>query len=188
MIFSDPEEVRSGLATRAMWICMPGSRSASTGELKETTVGRILLFEIIPKQIPFDAINKVMNKKELANLIDYCYRSCGDKTTVLLADRLKDIGFKYATVAGFSIAIHNMVIPADKKEIVAKADKDVLEIQKQYMDGLITDGERYNKVIDIWAQATEKIAAEMLGGIGREEIERARRQEAKASRASTPST
>ncbi|MCK7476036.1 MAG: hypothetical protein MZV49_26845 [Rhodopseudomonas palustris] len=103
-------------------------------------------------------INKVMNKKELANLIDHCYRSCGDKTTVLLADRLKDLGFKYATVSGVSFAISNMIIPENKKEIVAQADKDVLKIQKQYMDGLITDGERYNKVIDIWAQATEKIA------------------------------
>ena len=122
-----------------------------------------------PETISFDAINKVMNKKELANLINHCYRTCGDKTTVLLADRLKDIGFKYATRAGVSIAIHNMVIPENKKEIVAQADKDVLGIQKQYMEGLITYGERYNKVIDIWAQATEKIAAEMLGGIGTEE-------------------
>jgi DNA-directed RNA polymerase subunit beta' len=140
-------------------------------ELKDTTVGRVVLYEITPKEISFDVINKVMNKKELSNLIDYCYRSCGDKTTVLLADRLKDLGFKYATISGSSIAIHNMVIPPNKKDIVNRADRDVIKIQKQYMDGLITDGERYNKVIDIWAQATEKIAAEMLGGIGTEEVE-----------------
>ena len=140
-------------------------------QIKETTVGRVLLYEIFPKEIPFEVINKVMNKKEVANLIDFCYRSCGDKTTVILADRLKDMGFRYATISGSSIAISNMVIPAGKKDIVAKADKDVLEVQKQYMDGLITDGERYNKVIDIWAQATEKVAAEMLAAIGSEEIE-----------------
>ena len=168
MVFSDTGEVRSALDAQAVNLHAK-IKVRIDGELKETTVGRIVLYEIIPDVISFDAINKVMNKKELANLINHCYRSCGDKTTVLLADRLKDIGFKYATQAGVSIAIHNMVIPENKKEIVAKADKDVLGIQKQYMEGLITYGERYNKVIDIWAQATEKIAAEMLGGIGTDE-------------------
>ena len=168
MTFSDSGEVRSALDAQAVDLHAK-IKVRIDGELKETTVGRIILFEVIPEPISFDAINKVMNKKELANLINYCYRSCGDKTTVLLADRLKDIGFKFATKAGVSIAIHNMVIPEMKKEIVTKADKDVLGIQKQYMEGLITYGERYNKVIDIWAQATEKIAVEMLGGIGMEE-------------------
>ena len=111
-----------------------------------------------------------MNKKELTNLIDYCYRLCGDKTTILLADRLKDLGFKYATISGLSFAVGNMIIPENKKRIVLQADKDVLKIQKQYMDGLITDGERYNKVVDIWAQSTEKIASEMLKGISTEEV------------------
>jgi DNA-directed RNA polymerase subunit beta' len=168
MLFSDPGEVRSALDAQAVDLHAK-IKVRIDGEIKETTVGRIVLYEIIPDVISFDAINKVMNKKELATLINHCYRSCGDKTTVLLADRLKDIGFKYATSAGVSIAIHNMVIPENKKEIVAKADKDVLGIQKQYMEGLITYGERYNKVIDIWAQATEKIASEMLGGIGTSE-------------------
>ena len=89
---------------------------------------------------------------------------------ILLADRLKDLGFKYATISGLSFAVGNMIIPENKKHIVLQADKDVLKIQKQYMDGLITDGERYNKVIDIWAQATEKIASEMLKGISTEEV------------------
>ncbi len=168
MTFADPGEVRSALDAQAVDLHAK-IKVRIDGELKETTVGRVVLFEVIPEPITFDAINKVMNKKELANLINYCYRSCGDKTTVLLADRLKDVGFRFATKAGVSIAIHNMVIPENKKEIVAKADKDVLGIQKQYMEGLITYGERYNKVIDIWAQATEKIAVEMLGGIGMEE-------------------
>ncbi|MHB8771937.1 MAG: DNA-directed RNA polymerase subunit beta' [Syntrophales bacterium] len=168
MSFADPGEVRSALDAEAVDLHAK-IKVRIDGELKETTVGRIILFEVIPEPIGFDVINKVMNKKELANLINYCYRSCGDKTTVLLADRLKDVGFRFATKAGVSIAIHNMVIPENKKDIVGKADKDVLGIQKQYMEGLITYGERYNKVIDIWAQATEKIAVEMLGGIGMEE-------------------
>jgi DNA-directed RNA polymerase subunit beta' len=168
MIFADPGEVRSALDAQAVDLHAK-IKVRINGEMKETTVGRVVLYEVIPETIFFDAINKVMNKKELANLINHCYRTRGDKTTVLLADRLKDIGFKYATHAGVSIAIHNMVIPENKKEIVGQADKDVLGIQKQYMEGLITYGERYNKVIDIWAQATEKIAAEMLSGIGTEE-------------------
>ena len=169
MIFSGPEEVRSAIDAGAIDLHAK-IKVRINGELKDTTTGRIILFEIIPEEISFDAINKLMNKKELANLIDHCYRLCGDKTTVLLADRLKDLGFKYATISGLSFAVGNMIIPENKKTIVLQADKDVLKIQKQYMDGLITDGERYNKVIDIWAQATEKIASEMLTGISTEEI------------------
>jgi DNA-directed RNA polymerase subunit beta' len=169
MIFSGPEEVRSAIDAGAIDL-HARIKVRIDSELKETTAGRIILYEIIPEEISFDAINKLMNKKELANLIDYCYRLCGDKTTVLLADRLKDLGFKYATISGLSFAVGNMIIPENKKAIVLQADKDVLKIQKQYMDGLITDGERYNKVIDIWAQATEKIASEMLTGISTEEV------------------
>ncbi len=169
MIFSGPEEVRCAVDAGAIDL-HARIKARINGELKETTAGRIILFEIIPEEINFDVINKLMNKKELANLIDHCYRLCGDKTTVLLADRLKDLGFKYATISGLSFAVGNMIIPENKKNIVAQADKDVLKIQKQYMDGLITDGERYNKVIDIWAQATEKIASEMLTGISTEEV------------------
>ncbi len=169
MTFADPEEVRRAFDAEVVELHST-IKVRIDGRLKETTAGRVILYEIIPKEIPFDLINNVMNKKELANLVDYCYRTCGDKTTVLLADRLKDLGFKYATKSGLSIAIKDMVIPESKKEIVSQADQDVLEIQKQYMDGLITDGERYNKVIDIWAQATEKVANEMLKDIGTEEM------------------
>ncbi|MDD3250162.1 MAG: DNA-directed RNA polymerase subunit beta', partial [Smithellaceae bacterium] len=168
MIFADPDEVRSAFDAQAIDL-HARIKVRIDGELKETTTGRVILYEILPREISFDVINKLMNKKELASLIDHCYRTCSDKTTVLLADRLKDLGFKYATVSGLSFAVGNMIIPENKKNIVAQADKDVLKIQKQYMDGLITDGERYNKVIDIWAQATEKIASEMLIGISTEE-------------------
>ena len=169
MKFADPEEVRRAFDAEAVELHAK-IKVRIDGQLKDTTVGRVILYEIIPEEIPFDLINKVMNKKELANLVDYCYRACGDKMTVLLSDRLKDLGFKYATKSGLSISINDMVIPATKKEIVGQADADVLEIQKQYMDGLITDGERYNKVIDIWMQATEKVANEMLKDIGTQEV------------------
>jgi DNA-directed RNA polymerase subunit beta' len=135
------------------------------GEMIETTVGRILLREIVPPEIPFSVINKVMKKKELANLIDEAYRRCGDKQTVILADRLKDLGYYYATKAGFSICVDDMVIPESKKEIIEKATKEVIEIQNQYKEGLITDGERYNKVIDIWARANEDISERMMSGL-----------------------
>ncbi|MEN6374813.1 MAG: DNA-directed RNA polymerase subunit beta' [Smithella sp.] len=169
MIFADPEEVRCALDAGVIDL-HARIKVRINSELKDTTVGRVVLSEIVPREIDFDAINKLMNKKELANLIDHCYRLCGDKTTVLLADRLKDLGFKYATISGLSFAVGNMLIPENKKNIVLQAEKDVLKIQKQYMDGLITDGERYNKVIDIWAQSTEKIANEMVNGISTEEI------------------
>jgi DNA-directed RNA polymerase subunit beta' len=168
MTFSDPEEVRSAYDAGGLEL-HARIKARINGELKQTTVGRVLLYDIIPQDISFDVINKVMNKKELANLIDYCYRTCGEKVTVILADRLKDLGYKYSTHSGMSFAVRNLNIPGNKRDILSRADRDVLEIQKQYMDGLITDGERYNKVIDIWAQATEKIASEMMGGIETEE-------------------
>jgi len=168
MVFANPEEVRSAYDAGEVELHAKIKVRTDDGVI-ETTVGRVLLYEIIPDEIPFSFVNKVINKKEMANLIDYSYRSCGAKTTVILADRLKDLGFEYATRSGLSISIDNMIIPAGKKEIVSKANLDVVEIQKQYMDGLITDGERYNKVIDIWAQATEKVADEMLRDIATEE-------------------
>ena len=139
-------------------------------KLTETTVGRIILREVLPPQVPFSAINKVMNKKELSNLIDVCYRLAGNKETVILADRLKETGFRYANLAGISICIDDMVIPEGKQAIIEKANEEVQEIQNQYTEGLITDGERYNKVIDIWAKATEEIAKEMLSNLSRETV------------------
>ncbi|MBI2988413.1 MAG: DNA-directed RNA polymerase subunit beta', partial [Deltaproteobacteria bacterium] len=136
----------------------------------ETTVGRILLYEVVPPEIPFQEVNRVMKKKELANLIDLSYRLAGNKATVIFADKLKDIGFHYATRAGISIAIKDMVIPAGKGELLKKAYEDVREIEEQYKNGLITDGERYNKVVDIWAEVTDRIADEMLRDLGTESL------------------
>ena len=149
---------------------MPKSSAAEKSRIVETTVGRVVLSEIIPEEIPFETINRVMNKKELANLVDLSYRLAGSKKTVLLADRLKDLGFEYSTKAGMSISIKDMKTPAKKGQLIDGANKEVQEIQNQYTEGLITDGERYNKVVDIWAQVTEEIAAEMMRELGTEVV------------------
>jgi len=140
------------------------------GRIVSTTVGRVLLREIIPQQIPFDIINRVMNKKELGNLIDYCYRYCGDKETVILSDRLKDLGYKYATQSGISISIKDMRVPSTKQQMIEATAEEVRTIEKQYNDGLITDGERYNKVIDIWARVTEEVSDEMLQELSMDDV------------------
>ena len=122
------------------------------------------IFEIISKrpEIPFDTVNKVMNKKMLGDLVDYVYRNCGPKATVILSDRLKDIGYRYSTKGGLSISIDDMIIPEAKWNILKKAEKQVGEISRQYTEGLITQGEKYNKVVDIWAKATDDVANEMM--------------------------
>ncbi|HEY3449119.1 MAG TPA: DNA-directed RNA polymerase subunit beta' [Myxococcales bacterium] len=169
-IFASPAEVRAAydhgeVELQAKIICR------IDGQRKETTTGRVLLSEIIPDRIGFDAVNKVMDKKQLGNLIDLCYRMCGEKETVLLADRVRTLGYNNATRAGISISIKHMLIPRKKQEFLDTATKDVQEIENQYLEGLITDGERYNKVIDIWAEVTEKVAIEMMAEIGSEKTE-----------------
>ncbi|MBW1838528.1 MAG: DNA-directed RNA polymerase subunit beta', partial [Deltaproteobacteria bacterium] len=158
---SGPEEVRVAYDNGAVDL-QAKILVRMEGELIETTVGRIILREIIPEEIPFDVINMVMGKKELADLIGHCYRLCKDKKTILLSDRLKDLGYKYATQSGLSISIGDMIIPSRKPELLENAYKEVQEIENHYKDGLITDGERYNKVVDIWAQVTENVSREML--------------------------
>ena len=139
------------------------------GEMVETTTGRILLREVVPGDIPFEFMNEVMDKKSLGELIDQTYRRLGTKATVLLADRLRTLGYQYATKAGISICVDDMHIPPDKPVFLAEATVQVEQVQEQYQEGLITDGERYNKVVDIWAQATEKITDQLLEGIRTEE-------------------
>jgi DNA-directed RNA polymerase subunit beta' len=132
------------------------------GSLVSTTVGRVLLSEVLPPSIPFSYVNQVMTKKEMTKLIDSVYRQAGHRETVLLLDRIKDVGFAYATKAGVSICIDDMHIPAKKEALIEKAQSEVNETEKQYAEGLITNGERYNKVIDIWAHVTEQVANEMM--------------------------
>jgi DNA-directed RNA polymerase subunit beta' len=132
------------------------------GKLYDTTVGRVLLSDIVPSEIPFAVYNKVMDKKSLAELIDTCFRLAGNKKTVVLADQLMSTGFRMAMKAGISICIDDMLMPDEKGELLQKAYAQIQEIENQYIDGLITDGERYNKVIDIWAQTSEVIASFMM--------------------------
>ena len=135
------------------------------GAMVETTPGRIMLNEIVPPEIPFSDINKVMKKSALARLIDLAFRTAGGKATVIFADRLKDLGYQSATRAGISISIEDMVVPQGKQQIVDRSFAEVAEIQRQYQEGVITDGERYNKVVDIWANAADGIASEMMKGL-----------------------
>ncbi|MBN2033819.1 MAG: DNA-directed RNA polymerase subunit beta' [Deltaproteobacteria bacterium] len=140
------------------------------GKMEETTTGRVILYELLPERLPFSLLNRVMNKKELRILINESYRRLGIKATVILSDRLKDIGYRYATLSGISISMKDMTIPSRKAAIIDKAEKEVKRIDDQYKTGLITDGEKYNKVVDIWAQATETIASEMMSEMAVEEI------------------
>ncbi len=150
---------------------MRGSRYAWTVRGLPRPPGRILLREVIPAEIPFDVINRTMDKKTIGQLVDICYRQGGEKATVILSDRLKDIGFYYATLGGISISIDDMKIPQKKEELIKKASEEVKVVQNQYSEGLITDGERYNKVIDIWADVTERIADELMRELGSEKVE-----------------
>jgi DNA-directed RNA polymerase subunit beta' len=170
MCFSGPDEVRCAYDARAVHL-HARIKVRMEGELVETTVGRILLREIVPEDIPFEIINQVMDKKALGELIDQAYRRLGNKATVILADRLRTLGYQHATRAGVSISIDDMQIPTDKERFIAAATEQVNEIRQQYEEGLITDGERYNKVIDIWAQATEQIAGQMLDRLGTDVVE-----------------
>ena len=166
-IFYGPEEVR--IAYDAGQVDLQAKiKVRFDGRLVETTVGRVLLGEVLPSMLPFERINRVMNKKEVRKLIDDCYRKAGIKETVLLADRLKDIGYHYATLSGISISVSDMKIPPQKKEILKKAEEEVRRVEKQYTDGLITDGEKYNKLVDIWAKASEDVAQKMMQVMGSE--------------------
>ena len=169
-VLASPEEVRIAydageLDLQAKITVRMVPAEGAPVELVETTVGRIILKEIIPNAIPFHFINRVLGKKQVAELIDVSFRMAGGKETVILADRLKDIGFRFSTHAGISICLDDMVIPANKSVFIDKAVDEVQEIQKQYTEGLITDGERYNKVIDIWAKCTEDVAKTMLANL-----------------------
>ncbi len=167
-VFANHQEVR--IAYDAGELDLHASiKVRGNGKIEETTTGRILLYEIFPKNFPFSLMNKVMDKKELRIAINECYRREGIKATVILSDRLKDLGYKYATISGISISIKDMTIPSRKNEIIEKAEKEVKKIDNQYKGGLITDGEKYNKVVDIWAQSTEKISAEMMNEMAIEE-------------------
>jgi DNA-directed RNA polymerase subunit beta' len=135
-----------------------------------TTAGRALLSEILPHGLSFDAINQDMTKKTISGTINACYRTVGLKETVVFADQLMYTGFHYATRAGVSIGVDDMVVPLQKTKILATADKEVKEIQEQYSSGLVTNGERYNKVVDIWSRTNDQVAKAMMEKLGTDEV------------------
>jgi len=135
-----------------------------------TTIGRALLSEILPQGLPFELINQDMTKKAISSVINACYRRLGLKKTVVFADQLMYTGFRYATKAGVSIGVNDMVVPGEKQEILAAAEAEVKDIQDQYSSGLVTNGERYNKVVDIWSHTNDRVAKAMMDMLGTDEV------------------
>jgi DNA-directed RNA polymerase subunit beta' len=181
MFFADVGEVHRAYESRSVDLqakCRVRLREQVKGEggsltertrVVDTTVGRALLFEILPRGLSFDLINQDMTKKAISATINACYRALGLKETVVFADQLMYTGFHYATRAGVSFGIDDIVIPEQKTRIVTNADTEVKEIQDQYASGLVTNGERYNKVVDIWSRANDQVAKAMMEKLGSEE-------------------
>lgn len=169
-VFADPNEVI--YAWHAGEIDLHAKIKARlNNKIYDTTVGRVILFDIMPSNVPFEDYNKNLDKKSIASLIDACYRHAGNKATCILADRLRTLGFYFSTKSGLSINIDDMEIPASKQKTLDKAYKLVQEIEEQYSDGLITEGERYNKIVDIWANVGDEIANDMIKNIAYEKVE-----------------
>jgi DNA-directed RNA polymerase subunit beta' len=168
-VFSNPLEVRIAYDAGELEL-HAAIKVRIEGKLQETTTGRVILYELLPETLPFALINKVMTKKELRILINESYRRAGIKSTVILGDRLKDMGYKYATLSGISISIKDMTIPSKKGMIIERAENEAKNIDHQYISGLITDGEKYNKVVDIWSQSTEDVASEMIKEMALDEV------------------
>ena len=142
----------------------------TTTNLEDTTVGRTILFEIAPKGIPFADFNQPMKKKAISTLLDTAYRNCGLKDTVMFADQIMYTGFSYATKSGASIGVNDFVIPDAKAAIIGDAEGQVKEIESQFASGLVTQGEKYNKVVDIWSRANELVAKAMMDNLGTDEV------------------
>ncbi len=181
MMFSDTQEVHRAYEGRQIelqakvkvrvreWTKSPEGTFTEKFRVVKTTVGRSLLSEILPKGLSFDLVNQDMTKKIISATINACYRALGLKETVIFADQLMYTGFQYATRSAVSFGIDDIVIPEQKTKIVAAADKDVKEIQDQYSSGLVTNGERYNKVVDIWSRANDQVAKAMMEKLGVED-------------------
>ena len=135
-------------------------------ERVETTVGRALLSRILPQELPFSLVNQVLNKRSISRLVNVCYRRLGLKTTVIFSDRLMYTGFHYSTRAGVSFGVDDMVVPEDKSEIIDETEDQVKQFEQQYTSGLITNGERYNKVVDIWSHSSDQVARAMMDRLG----------------------
>ncbi|HXR50917.1 MAG TPA: DNA-directed RNA polymerase subunit beta', partial [Steroidobacteraceae bacterium] len=182
MMFSDVHEAHRAYESRMVhlqakvkvrvveYTVTDGKATAKKPRTVDTTVGRALLSEILPKGLSFDLVNADMTKKAISGLINVCYRILGLKETVVFADQLMYTGFQYATRSGMSFGIDDIIIPEQKVKIVDKATIEVKEIQNQYASGLVTNGERYNKVVDIWSRANDQVAKAMMEKLGTEEV------------------
>ena len=183
LIFADTGEVQRALdanevelAARITVRMTEWTKDKETGEfvsstsLVETTAGRALLSEILPKGLPFSNMNKALKKKEISRLINVSFRKCGLKETVVFADKLLQNGFRLATRAGISIAIDDMLVPPQKAGIIERSEKEVKEIEQQYVSGLVTSGERYNKVVDIWGKAGDEVSKVMMARLSKEKV------------------
>ena len=182
MSFADLDEVERAYQTGAAHLqakvkvriteTLVDEQGNETTETKvvATTVGRALLFRIVPRGLPFDLVNRPMKKKAISNMINTAYRRVGLKDTVIFADQVMYTGFRYATRSGSSIGVNDFVIPDAKAKIIADADAEVKEIESQFASGLVTHGEKYNKVIDIWSRANELVAKAMMDNLGKEKV------------------
>ena len=177
MIFSDVEEVHRAYQEKIVDLqakvrvrikIKDDSSDESITKIVETTAGRSVLAELLPKEIPFSYINRDLDKKAISELFDVSYRLAGLKATVVLADQIMYTGFRYSTRAGVSIGVNDMVIPTQKTKMVQNAEKEVKEIEKQYNSGLLTSGERYNKVVDIWSHTNDQVSQAMMKQLGTE--------------------
>ncbi len=182
MMFADVSEVlrayesrqvelnaKVSVRIREAWLNESGERQEKVTRY-ETTVGRSLLSEILPAGLPFSYVNKILKKKEISRLINASFRLCGLRDTVLLADKLMYTGFTYATRGGMSICVDDMLVPKQKHDIISASEKEVQEIEAQYVSGLVTQGERYNKVVDIWGRAGDQVAKAMMTQLGSEPV------------------
>jgi DNA-directed RNA polymerase subunit beta' len=175
-VFATKEEAQFAYHTGNLHLQAP-IRVKINGELIETTVGRTFVYNILPKCLAYSDINKVLNKKELGKLIDLAYRKGTEKDTVLLADAIMRTGYEYATKAGISINVKDMVIPKQKESIIDESQREVDSIVNEYNEGSITNGERYNKIVDVWAQTNEKLSKVMLEGLSKQKFTNEKNEE-----------
>ncbi len=160
--------IHASISVRIKETQIEDGKAVETFARRETTVGRAILSDILPAGLSFDLINQALKKRQISRLIDECYRHCGLKETVIFADQLMYTGFSYSTRAGVSIGLDDLQVPPEKKAILEQAEAEVLDIQDQYASGVVTSGERYNKVVDIWSRTNEEVARAMMKRIGRE--------------------
>ncbi len=163
-------ELQAKIQCRVIEYQIEEGQRVAVKRLVETTVGRAILSELLPRGLSFDLINKTLDKKNVSTLIDACYRDVGLKDTVILADQLMYTGYHYATRSGISIGVNDMIIPDEKAKLISNAEDEIKDIEKQWATGLVTSGERYNKVVDIWSHANDKVARAMMKEIGKEYV------------------